>query len=89
LNVLQRIDKETVLEKELIEFIVKSFAADPQSVSVNAVDSGGTLVLELSASADDVGRIIGKRGRVVKAIRTVLQVTAARAGRRAVLEILD
>jgi predicted RNA-binding protein YlqC (UPF0109 family) len=77
------------LEKELIEFIVKSFAADPQSVSVNAVDSGGTLILELSLGSDDVGRIIGKRGRVVRAIRTVLQVASARAGRRAVLEILE
>jgi predicted RNA-binding protein YlqC (UPF0109 family) len=77
------------LEKELVEFIVKSFADDPQSVSVNAVDSGGTLILELSLGSDDVGRIIGKRGRVVKAIRTVLQVAAAKAGRRAVLEILD
>jgi predicted RNA-binding protein YlqC (UPF0109 family) len=76
------------LEKELIEFIVKSFAADPQAVSVNALDSGGTLTLELSVGPDDVGRIIGKRGRIIKALRTVLQVAAARVGRRAVLEIL-
>ncbi|MDR1257301.1 MAG: KH domain-containing protein [Spirochaetaceae bacterium] len=77
------------MEKELIEFIVKSFAADPGAVSVNAVDNGGTLILELSVGSDDVGRIIGKRGRVVKAVRTVLQVAAARSGRRAILEILD
>jgi predicted RNA-binding protein YlqC (UPF0109 family) len=77
------------LEKELIEFIVKSFASDPSAVSVSEAESGDLLVLRLNVGSEDVGRVIGKRGRIVKAIRTVLQVTAAKAGKRAVLEILD
>jgi predicted RNA-binding protein YlqC (UPF0109 family) len=77
------------LEKELVEFIVKSFAANPDAVSVDVIESGMLVTLRLSVGSDDVGRIIGKRGRIVKAIRNILQVTAARSGKRAALEIVD
>lgn len=77
------------MEKDLIEYIVKSLVDDPSAVSVQVVEGDDSLILELKVGPDDVGKVIGKHGRVVKAVRTLLQAAAAKAGRRAVLEILD
>jgi predicted RNA-binding protein YlqC (UPF0109 family) len=81
-----RLDLE---EKDLIEYIVKSLVDDPSLVSVRVVEAETSFVLELRVGQDDVGKVIGKHGRVVKAIRVLLQSASAKAGRRAVLEILD
>jgi predicted RNA-binding protein YlqC (UPF0109 family) len=77
------------VEKELIEYIAKSLVADPSAVSVNVVDNDASSVLELTVGSDDVGMVIGKNGRIVKAMRTVLQAASARTGKRTVLEIVD
>ena len=77
------------MEKELVEFMVKSLVDYPDEVSVNVVEGEKSVVLELHVAKDDVGKVIGKQGRIAKAIRTVLGASATKDGRRASLEILD
>ena len=77
------------MEKELVEFMVKNLVDVPEEVSVNVVEGAKSTILELRVSPDDVGKVIGKQGRIAKAIRTILSASATRDGRRATLEILD
>ncbi len=77
------------MEKELVEFMVKSLVDVPEEVSVNVVEGAKSTILELRVSPEDIGKVIGKQGRIAKAIRTILSASATRDGRRATLEILD
>jgi predicted RNA-binding protein YlqC (UPF0109 family) len=77
------------MEKDLVEYIVKSLVDDPASVEVTVVEEEKSTILELRTAADDIGKVIGKHGRIIKAIRTVLQAAASKTGKHAVLEILD
>jgi predicted RNA-binding protein YlqC (UPF0109 family) len=77
------------VEKELIEYIAKSLVENPETVTVNVVDGEKSTILELGVAENDLGKVIGKRGRIAKAIRTVLQAASAKSGKRVVLEILD
>ncbi len=74
--------------KDLVEYIAKSLVADPSQVQVSEVTGSGSLIIELRVSPEDMGRIIGKNGRVVNAIRTLLRASAARQGKRVTLEII-
>jgi hypothetical protein len=75
--------------KDLVEYIAKSLVDDPSQVQVNEVAGSGSLIIELSVSAEDMGRIIGKSGRVINAMRTLLRASAARQGKRVQLEVID
>ena len=77
------------MEKELVEFVVKSLVDAPDEVSVNVIEGEKSTILELKVAQEDVGKVIGKQGRVAKAIRTILSASATRDGKRATLEILD
>lgn len=77
------------MEKELVEFVVKSLVDSPEEVSVNVVEGEKSTILELRVASDDVGKVIGKQGRIAKAIRTILSASATKDGKHAVLEILD
>ncbi len=77
------------MEKELIEFIVKNLVDEPDQVTVNEIEGEKSTILELHVSESDVGKVIGKQGRIAKAIRTILSASATKDGKRAVLEILD
>jgi predicted RNA-binding protein YlqC (UPF0109 family) len=77
------------MEKDLVEYIVKSLVDDPASVEVNMVEGEKSTILELKVATDDIGKVIGKHGRIAKAIRTILLASTAKDGKRAVLEILD
>jgi predicted RNA-binding protein YlqC (UPF0109 family) len=77
------------VEKDLVEYIVKSLVDDPASVEVTVIDGEKTTTLELKVASDDIGKVIGKHGRIAKAIRTVLQAATTKNGKRATLEILD
>lgn len=77
------------MEKELIEHIAKSMVENPDAVKVNIIDGEKSTILELSVSEGDLGKVIGKRGRIAKSIRTILQAASAKSGRHVVLEILD
>ncbi len=77
------------LEKDLVEYIARSLVDEPQDVSVNLIEGEKSTILELKVAADDIGKVIGKHGRIAKAIRTVLSASATKSGKRVVLEILD
>lgn len=77
------------LEKDLVEYIAKSLVDDPESVNVNLIEGEKSTILELKVSQDDIGKVIGKHGRIAKAVRTVLSAAASKSGKRVVLEILD
>ena len=77
------------MEKDLVEFIVKSLVDLPEQGDVNVVEGEKSTILELRVASEDVGKVIGKQGRIAKAIRTILSASATRDGKRAVLEILD
>jgi len=77
------------LEKDLVEYIAKSLVDDPDNVSVNIIEGEKSTILELRVSQDDIGKVIGKHGRIAKAVRTVLSAAASKTGKRVVLEILD
>ena len=81
--------KGDTMEKDLIEYLAKSLVDDPAQVQVNIVEGEKSTILELRVAENDIGKVIGKHGRIAKAIRTVLQAASARTGKHTVLEILD
>ncbi|MCC7452066.1 MAG: KH domain-containing protein [Anaerolineae bacterium] len=74
--------------KDLVEYVAKSLVDDPAAVEVTETRNGSTVVLELRVAPDDMGRVIGKSGRVANAIRVLLRVLAAEQGKRVTLEIM-
>ncbi len=74
--------------KELIEYIAKSLVDDPSQVRVVETTSGSSSVLELKVAPEDMGRVIGKNGRVANAIRVLVRVVAAKNGKRVTLDIV-
>jgi predicted RNA-binding protein YlqC (UPF0109 family) len=74
--------------EELLEYLAKNLVDKPDEVRVVRSERDGTVVLELHVAADEVGKIIGRQGRVARALRTVVRASAARTGERAMLEIV-
>lgn len=77
------------MEKDLIEYIAKSLVDDPSAVSVNETVGERGQVLELRVAQGDIGKVIGKYGRIAKALRTVLSASANKGGKHYSLDILD
>lgn len=77
------------LERDLVEYIARALVDEPEQVQVNMIEGEKSTILELSVSPDDIGKVIGKHGRIAKAMRTVLAAVSTRTGKRTVLEILD
>jgi len=75
--------------KDFIEFVAKNLVDYPEEVEVSQIDGEKTTIFELKVNKEDIGKIIGKGGRTIKALRTLLVTTAAKNGIRAVLEILE
>jgi predicted RNA-binding protein YlqC (UPF0109 family) len=75
--------------KELLEFLTCSLVEDPGAVAVEEFDDDGEIVYEVSVAEDDLGRVIGRGGRVANALRTVMKAAATRADKRVMVEILD
>jgi predicted RNA-binding protein YlqC (UPF0109 family) len=75
--------------KELIEYIALSLVDDPSQVVVNQNHVGGRETLELHVAKEDMGRVIGKAGRVANAMRILLRVAAAREGKQASLDVVE
>lgn len=75
--------------KELVEYLVKSLVDKPDGVEIRQIEGEKSTILELNVPKEDIGKVIGKHGRIAKAIRTVLNAAAAKSGKRVVLEILD
>ena len=77
------------MEKDLVEYIVKSLVGRPDEVSVHVIEGEQSTILELKVASDDVGKVIGKQGRIANAIRVILSASATKDGKRVVLEIID
>jgi predicted RNA-binding protein YlqC (UPF0109 family) len=75
--------------RELIEYISTSIVDDPTQVEVNQFRRGSKIVLKLQVAKEDMGRVIGRGGRVANAMRALLRVAAAQEGRRATLDIVE
>jgi predicted RNA-binding protein YlqC (UPF0109 family) len=75
--------------KELIEYIARSLVDDPTQVQVSQSRGGSKVYLELHVAKEDMGRVIGKSGRVANAMRLLLRVAAAREGKQAVLDVIE
>ncbi|MCI6692768.1 KH domain-containing protein [Clostridium sp. AL.422] len=75
--------------KELIENIAKSLVDNPNEVHVNEVQGEQSIILELKVAPADMGKVIGKQGRIAKAIRTVVKAAAMRENKNVVVEIID
>jgi predicted RNA-binding protein YlqC (UPF0109 family) len=75
--------------KELIEYIASSLVDDPTQVEIEQFQRGSHVALKLRVAQEDMGRVIGRGGRVANAMRTLLRVPAAQEGKRASLDIED
>lgn len=74
--------------RELVEFIARSLVDDPESVRVIEIDGESTTTYEVEVAQADVGKLIGRQGRVVKAIRAVVRAAATRQGKRVSVEVV-
>lgn len=74
--------------KELVEYIAKSLVDNPDAVTVNEIDGESSIILELKVASEDVGKVIGKQGRIAKAIRTVVKAAAVKHNKRVLVEII-
>jgi predicted RNA-binding protein YlqC (UPF0109 family) len=75
--------------RELVEFLARALVDDPDAVRVDEIEEGGEVVLEVHVAPDDLGRVIGRNGRVANAIRTVAKAAATREDRRVLVEIIE
>ena len=74
---------------ELLAWIARHLVDDPGAVSVETVEQDGTTVLRLHVAPEDVGKVIGRQGRIARALRTVVRAGGAHGSRRTLLEIVD
>ena len=75
--------------RELVELLVRSLVDEPDAVDVREVQSDGGVLIELRVAPDDVGKVIGRQGRTIKAMRTLVHAAAIKTDRRAELEIIE
>jgi len=74
---------------ELVKYVAESLVDNPSEVKVKQVEGEKTIVLELSVARDDMGKVIGKQGRIAKAIRTVVKAASAKSRKKYVVEIVE
>jgi len=74
--------------RDLVEYVAQALVSKPDQVQVTEVEDNGVLVLQLQVAPEDMGKVIGRQGRIANALRSLLKVASMRQGRRCVLEIL-
>lgn len=74
--------------RELVEIIVKALVDNPDAVKINEIAGEQSVILEISVAPEDMGKVIGKQGRIAKAIRTVVKAAATKENKRVVVEII-
>jgi uncharacterized protein len=74
--------------RDLVEYLTKSLVSEPDAVQVEEVDAGRVTVYEVTVAEDDVGKIIGRQGKVIRSIRTVVKAAATRAGTRVDVDVV-
>jgi len=75
--------------KDLLDYLTRALVEDPEAVEVEEFEEDGDLIYEISVADDDLGRVIGKGGRVANALRTVAKAAAVKQERRVIVDILD
>ena len=75
--------------KELLRYIVQSLVKDPDAISIEEVEAGDTVTLQLRVAPEDMGKVIGRQGRIVKEIRVLMKAVAQRKGKKVSVEIMD
>lgn len=75
--------------KDLLETIAKSLVDEPEQVNINQIEGESSVVLELRVARDDMGKVIGKQGRIAKSIRTIMKAAAVKENKRVNVEIID
>ncbi|MEX1142106.1 MAG: KH domain-containing protein [Thermoleophilaceae bacterium] len=76
--------------EELLAYLARALVDDPDGISVDSFEEeDGTIVLELHAPPDEAGRLIGRRGRTISALRTVVKASATRANKRVLVDVVD
>ena len=75
--------------KDLLEYIARSLVDNPDDVNVTEIDKEGETVLELRVNQEDMGKVIGRQGRIVKEIRTIIKTASSRSENRVSVEIVD
>lgn len=75
--------------KELLETLAQALVDSPEEVNVSVVEGEKSVILQLHVAPDDVGKVIGKQGRIAKALRTVVKAAAVKEGKKAIVEIID
>jgi len=75
--------------KEFIEYIVKNLVDSPQNVDVRCFDNDKEVIVEVRVGAGDVGKVVGRKGMTIKALRTIVMTACARLGRRVRLNIIE
>ena len=81
-------ESENETLRRLTDFLARGIVANADEVQVEAVQSGRTLVLELAVAESDVGKVIGRQGKVIRAIRTVVKAAATRQGTRVDIDVI-
>ena len=74
---------------ELVGYMVKSLVDHPEQVEIREIEGEKSTILELKVIKEEIGKVIGKHGRIARAIRTIINASATKSGKRVVLEILD
>ncbi len=74
--------------KELLKTIARELVNDPEQVFIKEINQGGTVILELSVAKEDMGKVIGKKGKRAQAIRSVMKAKATKDGKRVVVDIV-
>src|ERR1700757_3598748 len=80
---------EGPLMKELIEQIAKAIVEKPEEVQVRGIEGENAIVIELRVAKDDIGKVIGKKGKTITAMRTILNASRAQKSKRQVLEVVE
>ncbi|MGH3030838.1 MAG: KH domain-containing protein [Gaiellaceae bacterium] len=75
--------------EDLLEYLAKNLVDEPDAVRVVRSEREGTVILELHVAPDDVGKVIGRQGRIARSLRTLVRASGGRRHERAVLEIVD
>jgi len=77
------------LSTEIVEYLARRLVDDPDAVEVEEVEQEGAVVVQLHVAPDDVGKVIGRQGRIARALRTIVRASAARRDQRVLLEIIE
>jgi len=75
--------------KDLLEYLAKALVDNPDDVHVEVIEGERSVILQLKVNAEDIGKVIGKQGRIAQALRTLVKAAATKQGKNAIVEILD